>query len=1149
VWAAPVGWCAVAGVAVRAGRLEPVAAGVAAGVVLLAVGLARHLAGGRGGAAGRAADLLLLLTSLGLLLAEPGGDRALVAQLGALGAAGLTAFGILPRAGVGLRPWLLALLGGAAGASLAPGLAGGAWWGLGAAASVLALAGVGWALGGVAPPALAAAATVAVAAAVGPGDPRALALPLLAAVGLWGLARRRSVLVAVAGVAAAAVPPAGLALSVALLAVAARQDRSPLPLLGLLPALVVAFGLLPEGVALVHAPRWRELVPALPLSLGSLPVLLPLVVAGLGARRSPDGDARDGLVAGLILLPLVGGGGSSAVTAAALWLLAVPAAASPARARTVAATLPWTFAAAGALLLLAPWGGAELVAVRQPHLTAGWALALLLTGLPVRAAALAFVLPAAGLLWTLPVEGRDRVLAAGDRLRLPAGEQVLLVGLSGSAGGVTAGAPVLAPVEGAVAPVVAGADCPLPLAPARRPLAVPRGPGAGTAAGTRAVVRRTGPAELEARASLVVRLEPGQAWRARRVRLGALLAGALALLLLAHLHPRARAGPLAVGAVVLLGAVVASGCSGLPLARTAVRAAPDLAVAAALAAWLALEPALRRRRFAAGVLLLVPLALAQPLLRPPAGDEVYHLQLLESLATDRDLAVADNLDPRRPDEAQYLPYGDRLIHSPLLALGVLPGFLVAGHAGAVALLAVAVAAALALVARRAEELGAPRAAVTWGWSLALLTYPTLTFATQLWPDGAAVLLVALLLHAAARPSPGVAAVAAAGALLLKVRLGLIALPLALASVRGRWRALALLALAVMAAVGAVWFLLGGPLERHSMAELVPASATRPLLALWGLAFDPAGGLAFSAPLWLAGACFLPAVWRRGGGGERALMAGGALTLAVLVLRREGEWFGGGSPPARYLVPLLPLALLALVEALRSRHGRMLVRLALPWAAVAAWVSTTRPLALFNSGDGGWWLGDSVARALSGPARSLFPSVIRPGLATLLVPLLLLGAAVLWQRRARSGAVGATMVALALLAALTAGGRVARVHAEDPQVRHRGGRVDPPAGTVGRASRVIAWRLPAGAALEVPWRPWQGRRLVARVRLDGVQGAGRLEASWDGGVPLRVEVRGARWTQVALPPPPTLGRGRLRLEWSPGSSGELLVDWVGVGDER
>jgi len=76
----------------------------------------------------------------------------------------------------------------------------------------------------------------------------------------------------------------------------------------------------------------------------------------------------------------------------------------------------------------------------------------------------------------------------------------------------------------------------------------------------------------------------------------------------------------------------------------------------------------------------------------------------------------------------------------------------------------------------------------------------------------------------------------------------------------------------------------------------------------GLLFDPAGGLAFAAPFAVDRPRRAPALWRRGGPGERALLAGGAAnrprpaSLARVVRRRRA--------PARYLVPLLPAFALA-----------------------------------------------------------------------------------------------------------------------------------------------------------------------------------------------------------------------------------------------
>jgi hypothetical protein len=168
----------------------------------------------------------------------------------------------------------------------------------------------------------------------------------------------------------------------------------------------------------------------------------------------------------------------------------------------------------------------------------------------------------------------------------------------------------------------------------------------------------------------VVRAEELAAWRARRTRLLALLGGAVALLLCAHLLPRAAGQALDAGTALALGWSVAAGSAVAPLARSAAVGAADLALAVLAAALLAMMPALGRRRFLAAALLLVPLALVQPLLRPPAGDEVYHLQLLESLRETRPAVATTRSCPARggePATAQPDPL-------PAIALVTLPGF-------------------------------------------------------------------------------------------------------------------------------------------------------------------------------------------------------------------------------------------------------------------------------------------------------------------------------------------------------------------------------------------------------------------------------------------------------------------------------------------
>ncbi len=127
-----------------------------------------------------------------------------------------------------------------------------------------------------------------------------------------------------------------------------------------------------------------------------------------------------------------------------------------------------------------------------------------------------------------------------------------------------------------------------------------------------------------------------------------------------------------------------------PLRLLGERLAVDIALAAVLLAWLpaALRWLGQRRVFVTVAALLVPLALATPHLTPPLyGDEPFHLLVMDSLATDHDLDLADDLDlEHQPGNALYAP-GWPLFHSPVLGALLLPGYLLAGRAGALVLLA------------------------------------------------------------------------------------------------------------------------------------------------------------------------------------------------------------------------------------------------------------------------------------------------------------------------------------------------------------------------------------------------------------------------------------------------------------------------------
>ncbi len=1146
LWAAPAAWATLAVVLVRLGRVDGVEAASAAVVVLVGVGLARAVAGWRGGLLGRLAELVLLGGAVGWTLAEPLAHRVVVGLAVGLVAAALTMAGLWPRASLAVQQRLAAVAGSLVGIVVATGVVGASRWPLKALLVVAASTLVAALLARTAGPLIAAAAAVALGVSVGPAHTAGWLLPLLVAAVLLALARGRPWLAAVAGAAAAFLPPAGLAVSAGSLVAAARRRRSPAPLMLALPVLLVAWWRLPSGLHLIGGWQWEAAATALPLSATALPFLLPLAVLGLSARRPAVGEGRDLLAIGLLVLPMVGAGPWTGGAAAALWLAALPAAASLAP-RLRAVSLPWTLGASLALLLSAPWGVVVPLAGAAALLTGGWAVATLLSLSRWRVARLAWLLPLAGLVWTVPVEGVDHHLAVGQELRLPAPASGGWVVMAESADPtLSPGQPLVEAVDSHHGALLTGRDAPVAGAPAHHPMAVLGGHGRAARVTVSGVSRHAvlRPVTVRARAPAVLRFEAAERWRQRRNRLVGLVGGALLLLALGGALPGSRERAFELGLALAIGGLLAAGSGIAPLARPAFREAPDLALAMFLAAVASVWPLLSRWRLAAGVALLAPLALAQPLLRGPAGDEVYHLKLAESMVADHDLDITNNVDRRVASQAMYLREGRRLIHSPALAILVLPAFMLLGWEGALLVTALLVAAAAAITARRACELGARQRAVWLAWGLVIASYPAVTFATQLWPAALGMAAAALVLAAAARPSPAAAVGVTVVALLVKVRLLLITGPVAAVAVLRRRRTLRLIAAAglLAAAALAVTAILGGPLGRHHLAELLPSTAWAPLVAAWGLAWDAAGGLAFSAPLWLVALAGMAAVWRRGGAGERALIAGAALTLAALLPR--AEWYGGGSPPARYLVPLLPLVQLALVEVVGTARGRRLVRLAMPWAAVAAWVAVTRPLWWFNPGDGGWWLADGLARALGANARRVFPALLRPSPAAVIVPVMLLGIAMWWRARPRDGAAALALLGLILALTWIRGTPETRVDLEDPQVHHLAGVADPPPGSFFRAAHPISWRLAPGQGIETPWNPPLGRRLVARVRVAGA-GQGTLLAAWAGEAVVPVPVSGGGWRSVGLPEPPALGRGRLRLEWRGAPGTAVLLDRVEV----
>jgi hypothetical protein len=334
-------------------------------------------------------------------------------------------------------------------------------------------------------------------------------------------------------------------------------------------------------------------------------------------------------------------------------------------------------------------------------------------------------------------------------------------------------------------------------------------------------------------------------------------------------------------------------------------------------------------------------------------------------------------------------------------------------------------------------------------------------------------------------------------------------------------------------------------------HLLPDDPGLAVRVVAGLAFDPASGLLFTAPLALAAVALAGLLWRRGGPGERGVIVGA--TLTGLALLHSKEWYGGGSPPARYLVPLLPAAVLAWGVALRApRRWRRLAEILVAPSVVTWWALVTRPHFSINPGDGGWWLSDALARRLQADVQHLVPSFLVPTAASLwLPPLALAVAAVAVTAGSRRSSLLRVLVrsgsALVLAAATVVTAAVVLhsdriVEVEAAQVRRQGGAPQPPPGTFSRFEHRRGWLVRNGDGITVPVRVRAG----AEVRIEGwlvgsaQRGAG-LVVRWDDGEPVTVNVSGAADGRVRLPDPPAPGRRQLRVVLRAPPGGGAVLD--------
>lgn len=422
-------------------------------------------------------------------------------------------------------------------------------------------------------------------------------------------------------------------------------------------------------------------------------------------------------------------------------------------------------------------------------------------------------------------------------------------------------------------------------------------------------------------------------------------------------------------------------------------------VLAALALGLGLSTRLRPR--SAGVpawaLLVLPFllfgALGQRYARAvePSGDEIDYLLMAQSVWREGDVDLRDNF--ARGDHLEYLGGLDRMpagvadgrgglrpTHSPGVALLLAPAYALAGRAGCVLLLALAGAAlawivhGLALEATGSE----PAAALAW---LATLGPPVLFYTAFLYTEVVAALALALALRALRTgPAAGsgraaLAALALACLPWLHVRLALAAAATglaALAVLRGRARIAFAATGGAMALAWAAyqWWAFGSlsPFARYGGSAPTPVLRATPLRTLVGLFVDGAYGLLPFAPVFLLALAGLPALRRR----RHWPLAAAALGLLLPVLGWRNWW--GFSPPARFVVPLVPVLALALALRLAEAPARGLARWRLPLAAAGLALAllmfaAPREMQMVTGRDGPPAVFESLAGSVS-PSRYL-----------------------------------------------------------------------------------------------------------------------------------------------------------------------------------
>jgi hypothetical protein len=532
----------------------------------------------------------------------------------------------------------------------------------------------------------------------------------------------------------------------------------------------------------------------------------------------------------------------------------------------------------------------------------------------------------------------------------------------------------------------------------------------------------------------------------------------------------------------------------------------------------------------AAILALLVYALMVPLMlrTPPDGDEPYYLLITESLVHDGDLDLGNqfrDIARTASGRADLVPQiGDRIdgarVRShlePFLAMLMVPGYAIAGLAGALMTIALFGALLARSTVRLFEDEGIADATTRALFPLVAFGPPIVFYAARIWPEVPAAFFFVEAVRGVRQRRMGRWVFAAVALVLLKLRFALIAVLLGVAAgfsrQKGRLKPAPTLIIAFIALV----------LGASRIRELVPESAVAYPIGLFGLALDGAAGIAFQAPIYLFGLIAL-ARWRAMPEGFRLGMSCAALYVLALVPR--SEWHGGWSPPLRYIVILMPFLALGCAALYERIAG---APLAIAAASTVALVihGAAYPYRLFHIANGENAVGEVLSRAYHADFSRLFPSFIRPNFAAVVAGVVLIVTLIVFRggRLLRPAVVAVTIV-LAGLFAMRPGGRI---DFEDAHVVHEGGVLFPEEYQVARFVFSGGWIVRAGDAMT----------FLAK------RGPAKLRYVSDGGATIRI---GGRAFVLPATTPNTYNvvpvevdrEGRVELR---GLAGTVNLDWM------